>query len=261
MIPSNKLYPTKDELKSLYNEVMSIKLTNNCYAFVMGAINTDMVRKCESTNLSSNECKKPQPGYVTGVEHWSFDNLNGREIMKRVLKDSKGKIYIPDTKFFKKFDKNMKKEVIYDFRSEPCKDGYYKGALVIAEGNNTDRHGDYHFYREMHDGTWLHKRGQSNVIDYDASRKEIKDPFYADRKYGERDYSIFCSYFCIPYGELFQVSANLESKTPEQIKREDSKKVLELENYIHDQLDKIHTDTFTKIQEYHKRNKTFYRNN
>ena len=55
--------------------------------------------------------------------------------------------------------------VIYDFKTEPCKEGYYQGALVISPERSSEPNdrGDYHFYRQMGDKTWMHKRGCNEV--------------------------------------------------------------------------------------------------
>ena len=122
-------------------------------------------------------------------------NRPTKEIMRRVIEDSNGKIYVPDAIWEQ--DYNIKKQVVYKQKSKPCMDGYYKGALVIAPNY------DYHFYRQMEDGTWMHKRGQTEVSDVDASGRVIKDPQTANRDYGvssngsHRNYSQFCTYFCI----------------------------------------------------------------
>ena len=235
-MPTNR--PTKEELKKTY-EITPIKLSHNCYAFVMGTIGTENMELCEKKNI----CKKPQPGYISGIEHWSPENFNTKEIMRRVIEDSNGKIYVPDAIWEQ--DYNIKKQVVYKQKSKPCMDGYYKGALVIAPNY------DYHFYRQMEDGTWMHKRGQTEVSDVDASGRVIKDPQTANRDYGvssngsHRNYSQFCTYFCIPYENFdFGVSSSLKSnkKSTEYKKK--------LDDYILSQLKKIELQSRKHIENY-----------
>ena len=70
-----------------------------------------------------------------------------------------------------------------------CDTGAYKVALVVDEGV------DYHWYRQNPDGTWSHKRGQTDVINYDASGLIINNPKTADRDYFWLDYDEFVGYF------------------------------------------------------------------
>lgn len=182
--PFNKsiknIFLNKKKLMDKYNKVDYIKLSHNCYAFVMDTFDRVGMKKCKY----NNNCKKPQPGYVSGIEHWSSKDLNCDEVMKRVIADSKNTIYIPK--------KKIKGTQKYKY-GDKCKKGYYRGVLVIAPDK------DYHFYREVENGHWLHKRGQTEVTDIDASGKKITNPFTADRNYGgDYNYHVFCCYFCIP---------------------------------------------------------------
>lgn len=229
--------PTKKELKELY-AITPIKLSNNCYAFVMGTIGTENMELCDKKNI----CKKPQPGYISGIEHWTPENFNTKEIMRRVIEDSNGKIYVPNALWKK--DYKIGKEVIYQ-KTEPCADGYYKGALVIAPDY------DYHFYRQMEDGTWMHKRGQTEVSDKDASGRVIMNPQLADRDYGiasngtHRNYSQFCTYFCIPY-ENFDFGVSSTIKTNDKSREYKEK----LDAYILEQLKKIESQSLQHIKSF-----------
>ena len=233
--------PTKEELEEMYS-ITPIKLSNNCYAFVMGTIGTENMELCEKKNI----CKKPQPGYISGIEHWTPENFNTEEIMKRVIEDSNGKIYVPDAIW--KQDYNIHREVVYTQKSEPCMDGYYKGALVIAPNY------DYHFYRQMEDGTWMHKRGQTEISDKDASGRVIKNPQLADRNYGiasngsHRNYSQFCTYFCIPYENFdFGVSSSVKKNTKNVQYKE------KLNKYILEQIQKIKAQSQPHIEAFNNR--------
>lgn len=170
----------KQNLMDKYNKIDYIKLSHNCYAFLMDVFDKEGIKQCKE----NNNCRKPQPGYISGIEHWSSDDLNCKEVMRRVIADSNNTIYIP-----KKRNKGTQKNKY----GTKCKKNYYRGVLVIAP----DR--DYHFYREFEPGHWLHKRGQTEVSDLDASGDIITDPYTCNRNYGGKlNYSIFCCYFCVP---------------------------------------------------------------
>ncbi|NLO63598.1 MAG: hypothetical protein GX099_09275 [Clostridiaceae bacterium] len=72
-------------------------------------------------------------------------------------------------------------------KHDKCSPGGYKVALVLSDG-------DYHWYRQNPDGTWSHKRGQSEVLNVDASQKIIYDPEFCDRDYRDKDKSPKDSY-------------------------------------------------------------------
>ena len=75
-----------------------------------------------------------------------------------------------------------------------CSSGSYKVALVL---DLSVPNLDYHWYRQNPDGTWSHKRGSTEVINYDASNNIIVDPEIADRNYtgSGLNYSIFVGFF------------------------------------------------------------------
>ena len=175
-----KNFLNKKRIMNEYSKVNYIKLSHNCYAFLMDAFDYEGIERCKKSN-----CNKPQPGYISGIEHWNSTELQCDKIMERVIKDSNDTIYIPKVRI-----PGTNK---YKY-GKTCKSGYYKGVLVIAPNR------DYHFYREIKKDEWLHKRGQTDVLNTDASGKKISDPKYANRNYGgDLNYSVFCCYFCIPY--------------------------------------------------------------
>lgn len=239
--------PSKEELQKLYSEITPIKISNNCYAYVMGVINSNEMENAERCIQNSGlKCDtKPQPGYISGIEHWRITGEHERdskEIMKRVLYDSNGKIYIPNTTIESKFD-NIQKKTIYYQKANECKDGYYKGALVIENREG----GDYHFYRQMNDKTYTHKPGTTQVTNTDASKHVIYDPQFANRDYsssGGNNYSIFCTYFCIPHNKN-GISVSATQKRPN-----DSRSNNSLDKYVIDELKKIKHTTVQHITTY-----------
>jgi hypothetical protein len=64
----------------------------------------------------------------------------------------------------------------------------YLVALVIAPGPGVV---DYHWYRQMKEGFWSHKPGETPVRNTDNSGKVITNPATCDRG----PYTIFCGYF------------------------------------------------------------------
>ena len=184
---TNTEYKKKQIMKN-WNKYNYVVLSHNCYAFVMNKLDIPGLIQCKD----KNNCSKPQPGLAsaTKIEYYKGDRISCENIMKRVIKDSHNTIYIPKHETEKMI--NIEKKIIYR-KADNCKKGYYKGVLVIAPGE------DYHFYREVSKNVWLHKRGQTKVVDTDASDKPITDPQLADRNYGpSNNYSVFCTYFCIP---------------------------------------------------------------
>lgn len=147
-----------------WNKDPVLKKNHNCYAYVLD----DLVYGREN---------KPQPGTWsnTGVD---LDETRARkydscpEMLGRVMADNSS-IYQID-------------------EAEPCRNGYYKGYLVLDPGK------DYHFYRQDSNGFFSHKRGKLDVEDKDAAQNRIEVPRLAAKNYGGYNYTESCGYFCIP---------------------------------------------------------------
>ena len=188
-----------------YNNNEIIKDIHNCYAFFMDLVNNENVLKCQ-TKIKYEKIKqnknyirpcnvcnmKPSPGKVSGYKplYDSDENYSCHVITPRVLDDIEGSYLV-------------------ESNETPCKQGYTKGALVVAPNLI------YHFYRQNEDGTWSHKDGSLEATNLDASNNKITDPLKANRNYGPDpryridkpdgthedpilDYSDFCNYFCLP---------------------------------------------------------------
>lgn len=145
-----------------WNDSTRIKKAN-CYYYAMNALSN-------STSLSTQ-----QPGYKAGVTF----SLNGSSIISAVKKD------IP----------YLSNPVSIRASSQSEKPGVkeYKVALVIDPGK------DYHWYRQNSDGTWSHKRGQTNVVKTDASGYIIYNPKTCNRNYGTYNYSTFVGFYIVKY--------------------------------------------------------------
>ena len=128
---------------------------------------------------------KPSPGVVSGNEIEAYEDINPDDIVSRVIADMAAL-----NLHFEQIDK-------YDV----CPVGTYKVALVIALNQ------DYHWYRQDNNHFWSHKRGSTNVINYDASDQLIIDPEIANRDYTDEEscnYSIFVGYFAVEeWGYLY----------------------------------------------------------
>ena len=155
--------------------------SHNCYSYMLNKINKKYVKLCKKYKKKTrkNKCGflKAQPGLYSGMKDvrktkfYSCKNLD-----KRILADNK---YMYKTK-------------------KDCPKNYYKGMLFIHPKTT------YHFYRQDKDGLWSHKDGLNNVTRRDASRKLIKNPKKANRKYLPTKkehglyYSRYCNTYCIP---------------------------------------------------------------
>jgi len=146
------------------------KKNNNCYAFAFN-------------HMRTNAQTKLQPGQLSGLVPLTDEQYNCHDMMARVLKDNPG---VTVTDAHGRVD-----------------DGHYRVALVL------DKHGsnrDYHVYREVEPGRWLHKPGSLLVSNVDDSGDAITDPRTADGDYvyggdeGEGfNYSTYCGMFAVPH--------------------------------------------------------------
>lgn len=90
----------------------------------------------------------------------------------------------------------------------PPREGYYLIAAVASSPADKTASGDYHFYRQMEDGTWWHDPGNLAPTNVDAKGKTITDPVNAARDYtktplGNQDglagnYKNFIGYYYVP---------------------------------------------------------------
>ena len=149
-----------------WNKELNDRLNHNCYAYFLD-------------DLIKNRPKRPQPGHVdSNIEVFRKQDYTREEISRRAIYDNPS-IYCvnPDV---------------------PCKEGYYKGVLVI------DRYNNYHWLVQNSNGYWSHKPGQLEVTNVDAKGNLIIDPrksnFIYDRAYKQYKllYSDIGPFFCVP---------------------------------------------------------------
>ena len=98
---------------------------------------------------------------------------------------------------FKKYNAEHEENLIFIEVSkyEICPIGTYKIALVV---DNNEPSVDYHWYRQNSDGTWSHKRGNTEVTNLDALGQSIYVPDSCYRKYSdELNYDTFISYYAV----------------------------------------------------------------
>lgn len=142
----------------LWNDNKKTKKTHNCYSYALGRINKSLKGKA-------------QPGYASGYNYMKNGEYKCSDFYKRMKKDVPGS-------YIEQFDKR-------------CRKGFYKIFLTIDPDN------DYHWYVQNSNKYFSHKPGSTDVIDYDASHKKIKNPLIANRKYESLNYHVPCFFACI----------------------------------------------------------------
>ncbi len=143
-----------------WNNNKNIKNNNNCYSY--------------SVNNKNNKFGKPQPGYFSRFNHIKDNQYKCVSFFKRILNDIPS-VYLTSFK-------------------QKCKNGFSKAFFAIDSNKNEH---DYHFYRQDNNQLWSHKPGTTNVINYDADYKIIKNPYTANRNYIHYNYDKPCFFFCV----------------------------------------------------------------
>lgn len=170
--PLSGFEPTYNPM--MWNKSRALRETHNCFSYAMNIHDPKQVQKCMD---DSEECEAPfhQPGSPSGYEHFSSKTLKTcPNMVARILGDN------PDIR-------------MTTFESR-CPANTSKIALVV------DPKEDYHFFRQDSNMLWSHKAGARPVKNIDAAGHTIWDPQLAYLNYdsNELNYSIFCSYLCIP---------------------------------------------------------------
>jgi len=143
-----------------WNNNKNIKNNNNCYSY--------------SVNNKNHHFGKPQPGYFARFNHIQNNQYKCAYFFKRILNDIPS-VYLTSFK-------------------QKCKKGFHKAFFAIDSNKNEH---DYHFYRQDNNQLWSHKPGTTNVINYDADYKIIKNPYSANRNYTSYNYDKPCFFFCV----------------------------------------------------------------
>jgi hypothetical protein len=143
-----------------WNNNKNIKNNNNCYSY--------------SVNNKNLKFGKPQPGYFARFNHIQNNQYKCAYFFKRILNDIPS-VYLTSFK-------------------QKCKNGFTKAFFAIDSNKNEH---DYHFYRQDNNQLWSHKPGTTNVINYDAQYKIIKNPLNANRNYTSYNYDKPCFFFCV----------------------------------------------------------------
>jgi hypothetical protein len=143
-----------------WNNNKNIKNNNNCYSY--------------SVNNKNHQFGKPQPGYFARYNHILNNQYKCAYFFKRILNDIPS-VYLTSFK-------------------QKCKNGFHKAFFAIDSNKNEH---DYHFYRQDNNQLWSHKPGTTNVINYDADYKIIKNPYNANRNYTTYNYDKPCFFFCV----------------------------------------------------------------
>ena len=156
--PLNGYEPTYNP--NYWNNNKNIKNNNNCYSY--------------SVNNKNHQFGKPQPGYFARFNHIQNNQYKCAHFFKRILNDIPS-VYLTSFK-------------------QKCKKGFHKAFFAIDSNKNEH---DYHFYRQDKNQLWSHKPGTTNVINYDANYKIIKNPYNANRNYTAYNYDKPCFFFCV----------------------------------------------------------------
>jgi hypothetical protein len=156
--PLSKYEPTYNP--NYWNNNKNIKNNNNCYSY--------------SVNNKNHQFGKPQPGYFARFNHIQNNQYKCAYFFKRILNDIPS-VYLTSFK-------------------QKCKKGFHKAFFAIDSNKNEH---DYHFYRQDTNQLWSHKPGTTNVINYDADYKIIKNPYTANRNYTSYNYDKPCFFFCV----------------------------------------------------------------
>ncbi len=143
-----------------WNHNKNIKNNNNCYSYAV--------------NYKNKKYGKPQPGYFAKFNHIQNKQYKCVSFFKRILNDIPS-VYLTSFK-------------------QKCKKGFHKAFFAIDSNKNEH---DYHFYRQDNNQLWSHKPGTTNVINYDADYKIIKNPYKANRNYTTYNYDKPCFFFCV----------------------------------------------------------------
>ena len=143
-----------------WNNKYNIKNNNNCYSYAV--------------NNKNNKFGKPQPGYFARFNHIQNNQYKCAHFFKRILND------IPSV-------------YLTSFKNK-CSKGFHKAFFAIDSNKNEH---DYHFYRQDNNKLWSHKPGTTNVINYDANYKIIKNPYKANKNYNSYNYDKPCFFFCV----------------------------------------------------------------
>ena len=159
-----------------WNTKRSLRETHNCFSYSMNINDPKQIQLCAD---ESEECEAPfhQPGSPSGYRQFTSKKLKTcPNMVARILGDN------PDIR-------------MTTFESR-CPVDTSKIALVV------DPKEDYHFLRQDSNMLWSHKAGARPVKNVDAAGHTIWDPQMAYLNYttadGRLDYSIFCSYLCVP---------------------------------------------------------------
>ena len=135
----------------IWNE-MDIRVKNNCYSYALDFIECDIFGGLN-------------PGYTEDKISIPIERLNLNDVLELALRNQR-----------------IKKPTLLN-KLGFGKRGYYPVYLVIDEGI------DYHWYRQDNDGLWSHKRGITEVLNYDGSNRIIVNPKRANHNYGTANYN------------------------------------------------------------------------
>ena len=155
-----------------WNGNVNLQQSHNCYAYFLNDQHQELADIYNQEDKHDRHILNPQPGHYCGMtKSVNYKETTCDNLIKRVKCDNPD-IQVVDAKSSNDFT---------------CGDNYYKGALIVNEGDN------YHFLRQDDNGNWSHKDGGGKATNLDDDGKLITDP-----KLMKTSYKTFCSYFCVP---------------------------------------------------------------
>lgn len=163
----------KGDLFDLFNDSQYVGY-NTCYTYMLGYHKNPRTKQLYSGYQAT-------PGGIDGdyIEKGTFNN-------SATAKTAIEEAVLRDCNFFNGDLTEISKT------AQP-KEGYYKVALFLAPGE------DYHWYRQLPNGRWVHKLSTTEATDSDASGNIIYDPQDCNRDYthlpGGNNYTVFLGWY------------------------------------------------------------------
>ena len=174
----------KPYFESNFNNLASY---NNCYTFALAFWKNP-------TNSSNWGFDGVNPGYLIN------DPLTLSDIINYTSNDLKNLVKNKVNADLNTIANTTSVNYINEIsESTAPQNGYYKVALVfdstVAAGGDPLAGVDYHWYRQLPNGVFGHKRGTTNVSTVDASLSTIYKPSSANKTYPENTYTNPVYYF------------------------------------------------------------------
>ncbi|MCR5092289.1 MAG: hypothetical protein K6B51_06305 [Bacilli bacterium] len=154
----------------------------NCYAYALNAM----------VNYTDYRTYGFDPGELSNYDlyrqyNYNHENFYDYPLFWNLIKSDSGENGLTaDGYYFEPISKDT-----------ICPAGTYKVALAFDLNGSNCGLWDYHWFRQNPDGTWSHKPGPGEVVDFDGSGDVIVDPECCDRRIDGHNYSIFIGFYAV----------------------------------------------------------------